>query len=138
MDAVAMILVQTEADLTRFWRLVRAGLDVPSPQVSFVLIDAHGAPSPQVTTIDGLPPRPVTQVVEQLSEVIEESYRRLTPGGTVGLLWSRPGRGPIRAGESAWMRRVGESLRRRRVIAWPAHVANDAYLRVVGADDLAA
>ena len=133
-----MILVQTEADLTRFWRLVRAGLDVPSPQVSFALFDAHGAPSPQVTTIDGLPPRPMTQLVAQLAEVVEESYRRLTPGGTVGLLWSRPGRGPIRPGESAWMRGVGDSLRRRRVAAWPAHVANEAYLRVVGADDLAA
>lgn len=133
-----MRLLQTEADITRYWRAVRKTLEVPSAQLSFVAIDERGVAQPQLTTIDGLAPMPQQHVIDEIVDVLAAVNHRLVPRGSVAVLWTRPGRGPMRPEESAWLRLLDDELRRRGVAAWPPHYANDAYLRVVLADDLAA
>jgi len=133
-----MSLIQTEADITRWWRTVRETLTVPGPQLSFVGIDERGVARPHLTTIDSLPPQPRSELIGELAQTLAEVHRRSVPRGMLALLWSRPGRGPIRAGEAQWLRLLTDELIMRRVPLWPVHYATDAYLRVLGAEDLAA
>ncbi len=133
-----MRLLQTESDITRYWRAVRETLEVPSAQLSFLAIDERGVAQPQLTTIDGLPPEPRQRDVDEIVDVLAAINQQLVPRGSIAVLWTRPGRGPMRSGESTWLRMLDDELRRRGVAAWPPHYANDAYLRVVLADDLAA
>lgn len=133
-----MNLIHTEADVTRWWRAGRESLSVPSPQLSFVGIDERGVVRPHVTTIDSLPTRPQAELIGELAETLSTVHRRSVPRGMLALLWSRPGRGPIRPSEALWLRQLTDELVMRRVPLWPVHYATDAYLRVLGVEDLAA
>lgn len=135
--ATASEVIETEADVTRGWKQDLTPLGFSSRQVQVVFIDENGWRIPTKLTSENNSELPPAVVVAEFMEAIARTYYRETPRGTVSLLWARPGIGPLRRSDQIWVRTLMVNLRHHRIPAWPIHFANDAYLRILGADDLA-
>lgn len=132
------VYVQTEVDLTVAFKRLVTGHTFVSRELRVLLIAESGRlvePAMQFTELGSAPePQLLLSWIDQISA---DSYR-LAPRGTVGVLYARPGLGPMRRSDSVWARTLTTVMRRQRIAAWPVHFANDAYLRVTTAADLAA
>jgi hypothetical protein len=129
--------VCTQADVTKLWRDLLADTGCSRPQFACVCIGESGRVVPDAIELDGLPLVPDQTLLDEIAVRVHSAMTRV-PRGTAALLWSRPGRGPLRPSDRAWLHGLAEALRTQHVATWPAHFANDAYMRIVDVDDLAA
>lgn len=117
--------IATVADLTAVWRTVRGGLRFTDLTVWALVIDPGAHPA-RLFALAGLPDGPYGVRATQVDELIGE----YAAGGSLALLYGRPGCGPWHVGDRAWSRfleRVPVAVPR-----WPLHRAHDRCLEVAG------
>lgn len=130
--------IHTESDVTDFWKAAMGELGFADTRLYFVLIAEDGEIMPVVNCMDDNPDEPDDDLVTNLGETLAMFVAQFVPGGSVALLWARPGGGPMDDTDRTWAREITNGLRRHHVESWPFHFANDHYLRIIAADDIAA
>jgi hypothetical protein len=128
--------VVTDLDLERLWRALMQPLGFWTRRLWIMMIDADNQPVPQLTEIDDIPDELDTQLCEPLMEVSSHLLHSIVPGGSIALLFSRPGRNPMSATDRQVARSLAAAARERCVRLRPTHFANDLVLSVFAADDL--
>lgn len=117
--------IATVADLTAVWRALRGGLRFAEETVWALVIDSAAHPA-RLFALAGLPDGPYGIPVEDVADLIGD----YAAGGSLALLYGRPGGGPWHIGDRAWSRfldRVPAG-----VPTWPVHRAHDRALEVAG------
>lgn len=127
----------TQADVHRAWQLLIRPLGFSRTSIWVMLIHGDDRPEPQIVEIDDLPhssPRSAHQLVQFCVSLLAECC----PRGSMALLLSRPGRGPLTAFDLSWAHELQAAASTQDLRLWPLHVADDTCIRVVTSDDLAA
>ena len=117
-----------QAALELTWRSLMGRLGFATAQLWVLLVD--GEQPLHVVEVTDVPSAPDQRDVEGVGLLIRQARQHDL---SCAFLYARPG-GPARtAGDMAWARGLVALDDR-----WPVHLANDAELRVVAPDDLAA
>lgn len=127
---------RTDLELDRFWRAVMGPLGFTTRRLWIVLLDADDRPVPQITEIDDVPDEVEPETCVSLMYVCDDLLSTLVPGGSVALLFSRPGRQPMGPGDREIARELATAAASVGVPLRPTHFANDVVLSVFAADDL--
>lgn len=101
-----------------------------------MFIDTDDEAMPQLTEIDDIPYEIDARLCEPLMHMCEHLLDEFVPGGSVAMLFSRPGRNPMTQGDRRLARAVHEAADHAGVALRPTHFANDVTLGVFAADDL--
>ncbi|GAA3532226.1 hypothetical protein [Nocardioides daeguensis] len=117
-----------QAALERTWCSLMGALGFATPQLWVLLVD--GDQPLHVIEVTDLPTEPVDRDVDSIGLLVRQAHQHDL---RCAFLYARPGGAPRTPGDLGWARGlVGLDAR------WPVHLANDAELRVVAPDDLAA
>ena len=130
--------VRAVADLDRLWRSLKGPWGFSRPQVWCVVLGPVGEWTSILLKIEDCPERPDVEQVANLLGVLTSVVLDSVPGGSVALLYARPGGDDQRAGDRLWARELDAAGRRVPVDVWPVFLANDDRVRIVAPDDLAA
>lgn len=133
---VTELTIETEADVTALWRTAMGDLNFTHRQLWYVFVDVSGILVPLMNTIDELPRAPQQDELDRLGWVLRQLRDLHAPRGRVAILYTRPGQGPVSQADAAWLHRISEMAESHRLMAWPIHFGNDAYLKRVTPDDL--
>jgi hypothetical protein len=128
--------VVTDLDLERLWRALMEPLGFSTRRFWIMMIDADNQPVPQLTEIDEIPYDLDADLCAPLIEVCVHLLSGIVPGGSIALLFSRPGRNPMTEADRQLARALAEAARRKGVRLRSTHFANDVVLSVFAADDL--
>lgn len=127
-----MPAVASLADLTYLWRALMGPLGFCRRSLWLMLLDADGQ-SGGLTWIEDVPaaagPESARSVVDAVAAELGD--------GSLGVLFSRPGRAPMTDDDRSWARSLTPAARDRTVSLWPVHLATDAELVVFSPDDTA-
>lgn len=130
--------VGSDADLFQRWRSLMGPLGFSRRRLWILFLAPDGRVAPVLPTIDDVSGRADTgdcgPVVRICADVLESNL----PGGSVAILYSRPGRGPVSEDDRTWARGLAAAAAREGVRLWPVHFANDEILQVFAPDDLIA
>ncbi|MBS44680.1 MAG: hypothetical protein CMH83_16240 [Nocardioides sp.] len=130
--------VRTQTDLERFWRAAMEPLGFASQSLWVVMLAPDGTPFPHLTQIEECDQPPTPEEAATLAGVLGEVLDEVVPGGRLALLRSRPGGSALTSDDRRWATALAEAFVAVGLPAEPVHVASDADLRPVTADDLAA
>lgn len=130
------------AALDARWRWIKGPWGFSVPQLFGLLLDADGHQLPTIVNVKDEPDDPpididdklVHSLVETLAMVLEQE----APGGSVALMWARPGPGPSRASDRAVLCRLHAALQAAPFRAWPLWFATDDVAGIVPPDELVA
>lgn len=128
----------TEHDLQQHWRALMGPLGFGQTRLWVILIDPDGFVLPSVVVLEENSAAPDHVMIDNLTSRLREVLDDAGMGVRIAALWTRPGRGSMRGTDRAWLRALHQGFACGRLDAWPLHFANDAYLRIVAPDDLAA
>jgi hypothetical protein len=128
--------VGTDLDLERLWRALMEPLGFSTRRLWIMMIDADNQPVPQLTEIDEMPHDLDAGLCAPLMEVCEHLLSSIVPGGSIALLFSRPGRNPMSAEDRQVARSLAAAALGSGIRLRPIHFANDVVLSVFAADDL--
>jgi hypothetical protein len=126
------------ADLDRLWQSVKGPWTFGRPQVWCVVLGPGGEWTSILLKIDDCPARPDAEQIGNLLQVLTSVVVDSVPGGSVALLYARPGTDERSRSDGLWARELDAAGRRAPVDVWPVFLANDERVRVVAPDDLAA
>jgi hypothetical protein len=130
--------VRAVSDLHRFWRSLKDTGGFARPQVWCLVLGPGGEWTSIVLKIDDCPERPDAELVGNLLEVLSTVVVDSVPGGSVALMYARPGSAELRGADREWARALHEAGCRAPVDVWPVHLADDDRVRIAAPDDLAA
>lgn len=130
------------AALDAFWQWVAGSDGFAVPQLFGLFLDADGIALPTLINVKeeyGLPPLRIDAVhVDHLMRALEMVLDSHAPGGSVALMWARPGRGPSGADDREALRCLHDGLAAAAFDAWPLFFATDDSVGIVPPDVLAA
>lgn len=129
--------VTNPAALHERWTALMGPLGFSRRRLWLAFIQPDGTMNPALTQIDDIPGRADATTCAPLLDVCAHIVGEDLDGGSVAILYSRPGRHPMSADDRSWARGLTEAARRRQVRMWPVHFANDEILQVFAPDDLA-
>ena len=119
------IVVRTQADLERMWRLAMGPGGFARRSLWIVLLDEDGRPQPVIMPVDGVPSRP-----GEMAAHLPDLTAGFRVHGEPVLLLSRPGPGDIGDSDRAWARVLAP------LTTWPVHLATRSGVRAFAPDDL--
>lgn len=134
--------IRTEADLERHWRMIKGPWGFAGPQLWLHVLDGDDRSTGVLTKIDELPATPARDAAERLIEICQGPFGDLLEqrphgyGGSLAVLFARPGRSPMAEPDLRWGREVTRAARRARVGFRTMYFANDHEVRPFTADDL--
>lgn len=130
--------IRSVADLERWWRSIKGPWGFSRPQIWCTVLGPGGELTPILIKIEDCPARPdpvtVGHLFDRLTEVVEEQV----PGGSVALMFARPGADDHREDDRQWAQRLHAAGCRASIDVWPVFLANDIGARRATPDDLAA
>jgi hypothetical protein len=130
--------IRAVAYLDRFWRSLKGWWGFTRPQLWCVVFGPRGEWTSIFMKIEDCPDRPDAAMVGNLLDVLTTVVVDNVTGGSVALMYARPGPDDHRADDRRWARELDEAGRRRPIDVWPVFLANDDRVRVAAPDDLAA
>lgn len=125
-------------DLERLWRSIKGPWGFSSPQVWCAVLGPGGEVTPILITIEDCPDVPDRAGVDFLLDHVTEVVDQIVAGGSAALMFARPGADDQREDDRSWARHLTEAGQRASIRVWPVFLANDADVRIVAPDDLAA
>lgn len=131
-------IVHTPADLEACWRHLIEPLGFSSRQIFALLFDRDGEMFPHIVHITECPRQPDAEMVGNLADALRHARDEADPEGSCALLWARPSGGGSRVTDLAWARAFAAAFAEHGLTRWPLHIADDAVMRVIAPDDLAA
>ncbi|MRJ77982.1 hypothetical protein GEV29_15690 [Aeromicrobium sp. SMF47] len=126
------------ADLDRFWRSLKGPWGFTRPQLWCVMLGPEGEWTSVFMKIEDCPDRPDPAMVRSLFGTLTSVVLDHAPGGSLALMYARPGPDDHRADDRCWARGLDDAGRRAPVDVWPVFLANDVCVRIAAPDDLAA
>lgn len=130
--------VHSPVDLELLWRRLIEPLGFSSRQIFAILLDRDGQVFPSIVNITDCPAAPDGQMLVNLARSLRTALDDADPDGSCALLWARPTAAGTRASDIRWVRAMTAVARAHVLGEWPVHTADDAVLRVMSPDDLAA
>jgi hypothetical protein len=130
--------VRTVPDLVRLWQALKGPCTFAGPQVWCVVLGPAGEWTSIMLKIDDCPDRPQPQQVDNLLGVLTSVVLDSVPGGSVALMFARPGGDGLRADDRLWARALDDAARRAPIDVWPVFLAHDEGVRIAAPDDLVA
>ncbi|WP_332662349.1 hypothetical protein [Aeromicrobium sp.] len=130
--------VHSPVDLELLWRRLIEPLGFSSRQIFAILLDRDGQVFPSIVNITDCPAAPDGQMLVNLARSLRTALDDADPDGSCALLWARPTPAGTRASDIQWVRAMTAVARAHALGEWPVHTADDAVLRVMSPDDLAA
>ncbi|AXT84566.1 hypothetical protein C6I20_04705 [Aeromicrobium sp. A1-2] len=137
-DPHGLPLVRTPAELEAVWRQLIEPLGFASRQIFALLLDRDGVVLPSVLNVAECPAAPDGPMVVNLARSLRQALDDVDPDGSCAVLWARPSDAGTRASDIAWIRAITAAMSIQSLASWPVHTADDAVLRVMSPDDLAA
>ena len=128
--------IVTDLDLDRLWRTLMGPLGFGSRKLWLMFLDIDQLPVTQLTQIDEIPYEVDPAQCQSLLEVCRLLLLDTVPGGSVAILFSRPGRNPMTQADRQLARALTRAARDAGVALRPIHFANDVTLSVFALDDL--
>ena len=128
--------VANPADLHHLWTTLMGPLGFSRRRLWLAFIGPDGTPTPHLTQIDEIPPRADPDLCAPLLDVCAHIVAEDVSGGSVAILYTRPGRHPMSGEDRSWAIGLTEAARAQGVRMWPVHFANDEVLQVFAPDDL--
>jgi hypothetical protein len=128
--------VRTDRDLDRIWRALMGPLGFRTRRLWILLLDADDRPVPQVTQIDDIPYEIDARLCEPVMHMCLHLLESIVPGGSVAILFSRPGQNSMSQGDRELARALHTAASDTDVALRPTHFANDVVLSVFALDDL--
>jgi hypothetical protein len=126
--------VRSLDDLDRHWRAVKGPWGFSGPQLFCQLLGADGQLLPQLINIEDCPQVPDQLSFDNLFGILAE----MDEGGSCAAMFARPGDGQLRASDRLRARGLIAAGTAAPIDVWPAFLATDTRVRIVGPDDLAA
>lgn len=130
--------VRSDSDLYQHWRDLMGPLGFIRRRLWIAFFALDGQVAPVLPTIDDVPARPDARDCDSVMHICAEVLESAIPGGSVAVLYSRPGRGSASEHDRGWARGLAAAAVREGVRMWPVHFANDQLLQVFAPDDLIA
>ncbi|AWB91821.1 hypothetical protein [Aeromicrobium chenweiae] len=126
------------ADLDRFWQSLKGRWGFARPQLWCLVLGPQGEWTSMFMKIEDCPDRPDPAMIGHLFEVLTWVVVDHVTGGSVALMYARPGPDDHRSDDRRWARALDAAGRRARVNVWPVFLANDDRVRIAAPDDVAA
>jgi hypothetical protein len=130
--------IRNQSDVQRMWELLMQPLGFRSTSVWVTFVGDDDRPTRFLVEIAESEQLPEPHEVANLFAVLEQVCAEEGEGTSVAFLVSRPGRDGINAFDRALAARLISGARGSGLHCHPIHVANDAAVRAVTPDDLAA
>ncbi|MEV7395945.1 hypothetical protein [Aeromicrobium sp. NPDC092404] len=130
--------VHSAADLEALWRRLIEPLGFGSRQIFAVILGHDGRVHPSIVNVTDCPAAPDGQMLVSLARSLRTVLDESEPEGSVAMLWARPTHAGTRASDIQWIRAITAVTQVHALGSWPLHTADDAVLRVMSPDDLAA
>ena len=130
--------VSSVSDLDRFWRSLKGPWGFAQPQLWCVVLGPRGEWTSIFLKIEQCPDEPDVTLVERLFGVVADVVDDHVPGGSMALMFARPGGDELSDVDRRWARQLTSSGHASRIDAWPVFLANDERARIAAPDDLAA
>jgi hypothetical protein len=127
----------TQADLHRFWRMVRGPEGFDEPQLWLELIDAGARCHGLLTPIAALPRHPDETLLCHLLDALQQGLGQAAAGSSVAFLYARPGPPAMTAQDREWARALLAAAARVGLQARPVHLGHDQGVSVFAPDDVA-
>ncbi len=125
----------SDRDLDRFWRAAMEPLGFGSRRFWITMIAPDGAPTGVMINIDDVP-LALDDDADNLMVAVGEPLRCQVPGGTLAILFCRPGRDAMNLLDRRLALDIIRAAARADVPLQPIYFANDVSLRVFAVDDL--
>lgn len=129
---------RTLADLDRCWRSIKGPWGFARPQLWCVVLGPEGEWTSIFMKIDDCPERPDPSMIRRLLDVLGAVVADHVVGGSLALMFARPGGDEHRDDDRRWAKALDAAGRRAPFDVWPVFLANDVGVRVASPDDLAA
>jgi hypothetical protein len=126
------------SDLDRFWRSLKGRWGFSRPQLWCVVFGPVGEWTSIFLKIEDCPEQPDVSTIANLLDVLTTVVVDSVPGGSVAMMYARPGPDDRRAHDRQWARELDDAGRRASIDVWPVFLANDERVRIAAPDDLAA
>jgi hypothetical protein len=136
LSAVLHTPVHTDRDLDGLWRALMGPLGFSTRRLWILLLDPDDRPVPQLTEIDDIPYDIDARLCEPVMHMCLHLLDMIVPGGSVAILFSRPGRNSMSHGDRKLARALHTAASGADVALRPTHFANDVVLSVFALDDL--
>jgi hypothetical protein len=130
--------VHCTADLFRSWSALAGPWGFDEPQLFVLVYDADGRPLPLVSGVKELDPWPDPEMIGALCEAMRHLIEVEAPGGSLAIMYARPGRRPAREDDDAWCRALHHGLQKAPFRSWPVFFATDEQVTQVPPDLLVA
>jgi hypothetical protein len=130
-----MPAIRTQTDLHEHWRALMGPLGFSDRSLWVAFLAPDGVSEALLTKIEGIPPQPDRQILNNLMAVLQRVLDDV-PGAGVAFLVSRPGPAHITEDDRAWGRDLTTAARGALLPCRPVHLATDEAIRVLAMDDL--
>lgn len=130
--------VRSLDDLDRHWRSIKGPWGFSQPQLFCQVFDAGGRLLPHMINIEDCPEEPDRLLLGNLMEIMTELLADIAPGGSLAMMFARPGDAQLRDADRVWARDLTDAGRRAPIDVWPVFLATDVGVRIASPDDLAA
>jgi hypothetical protein len=130
--------VRSMADLDRFWRMIKGPWGFSVPQLFCAVFTSSGDVTPIIINIDDCADGPDTESIGNLFHVLTRVVDENAAGGSVAMMFARPGTDGIEERDRQWARELTTSGQHAAIDVWPVYLGDDDRVRVVAPDDLAA
>lgn len=129
--------LRTQADVDRFWRMIKGPWGFDEPQIWLHLLDGEGLSTGLLTTVTELPSRPDGLPLQNLVAACRLAAPDvLADGGTLTFLYARPGADPLSEDDRAWARQIVAACAAEDVTCRWVHFASSCGVCVFAPDDL--
>jgi len=130
--------VHCTADLFRSWSALAGPWGYDEPELFMLVFDAEGRPLPLLSGINELDPLPDEDMIGALCALMRQVIEAEAPGGSLAIMYARPGRRPAREEDDAWCRALHHGLQKAPFRSWPVFFATDDQVTQVPPDSLVA
>lgn len=129
--------LRTQADVDRFWRMIKGPWGFDEPQIWLHVLDGSGASTGLLTTVTELPPVPDGLPLANLVAACRTALPDVLDfGGMLSFLFARPGADPMNDDDRSWARRILAACDAEEVPCRWVHFANARAVCVFAPDDL--
>ena len=128
--------IHTQADLERFWRMVKGPWGFDEPQLWALVIAGDDRPTGALFNFAELPREPNDEALANLLGGCRQVMAEMPGEPSVALLYARPGNQDLGDADVTWARAINRAAQQAGVATRPVHFANDALVRVFSPDDL--
>ncbi len=132
------LVVHRQQDLHRLWELLMSPLGFSRRSLWVTFVDRDGRPLPQLMEVDELPDGAAAAEVGPLFAMLTDALGDVLDDLSLAFLVVRPGRAGLQDDDRRLAAALLAGAREAGVRCHPVHVADDARLRPVTPDDLAA